>query len=471
MVGGPQIGYFYPGLTYEIDMHAGDLQWRGATSAPFPGYVLIGRGEDFAHTLTSASGDIIDQYAETLCDGSDTKYLYKGQCLEMGSFDAGTLNGEPVSFRTTVHGPVVGYATVKGVRVAISQKRSSYGRDTLDLLFNRRLSNGQVQQRQVVHEGRLADAADVQLVLHRQEEHRRVHGRPPADPRRGRRPGPADDRHRQVRVDGVPLQAGPHPGRRPRRTGRSRTGTRRQREGFAAADDTWGTQGSVARVDLLDKNLARLADKKGKWTLASVTAAMNAAATQDVRAIDTVPLLKKLLKGSKAPNAVSQQMLALLVAWKNNGGSRLDRDLDGKIDDPGAAIMDVAWPKIADAFMAPRLGPQLDELDSLFGRFDLPPSGQYSGWYQYFDRDIRSLLGMKVKQPFENAYCGAGKLEELPERRSGTAIAAAGAELTARRAATRRPGARTRCASGSSSPPACCRRRCATPTARAGSSR
>ena len=84
MVGGPQIGYFYPGLTYEIDMHAGDLQWRGATSAPFPGYVLIGRGEDFAHTLTSASGDIIDQFVEKLCNGSDTMYLYKGQCLEMG---------------------------------------------------------------------------------------------------------------------------------------------------------------------------------------------------------------------------------------------------------------------------------------------------------------------------------------------------------------------------------------------------
>ena len=33
MVGGPQIGYFYPGFTYEMDMDAGDLQWRGATSA------------------------------------------------------------------------------------------------------------------------------------------------------------------------------------------------------------------------------------------------------------------------------------------------------------------------------------------------------------------------------------------------------------------------------------------------------
>ena len=48
--------------------------------------------------------------------------------------------------------------------------------------------------------------------------------------------------------------------------------------------------------------LDRLADENGKWTLASVTAAMNAAATQDIRAIDTVPLLRKLLAGSTAPN-------------------------------------------------------------------------------------------------------------------------------------------------------------------------
>ena len=91
MVGGPQIGYFYPGLTYEIDMHAPGLEWRGATSAPFPGYMLIGRGEDFATTLTSAGGDIIDQYAETLCGGSDTKYRTRASAATMGTFDAGTL--------------------------------------------------------------------------------------------------------------------------------------------------------------------------------------------------------------------------------------------------------------------------------------------------------------------------------------------------------------------------------------------
>ena len=144
LVGGPQIGYFYPGFTWEIDMHAPGLDWRGATSAPFPGYLLIGRGPDFATTLTSAGSDVIDQYAETLCAGSDTKYRYKGRCRDMGTFDAGTLGGQPVAFRTTVHGPVVGYATVHGRKVAISSKRSSYGKDVLDLLYNRRLSDGQV---------------------------------------------------------------------------------------------------------------------------------------------------------------------------------------------------------------------------------------------------------------------------------------------------------------------------------------
>ena len=35
---------------------------------------------DYAGTLTSAGADIVDTYAETLCDGSDTKYQYRGEC-------------------------------------------------------------------------------------------------------------------------------------------------------------------------------------------------------------------------------------------------------------------------------------------------------------------------------------------------------------------------------------------------------
>ena len=172
-------------------------------------------------------------------------------------------------------------------------------------------------------------------------------------------------------------------------------------------------------------------DKKtGKLNMADVVSAMNAGATQDVRAIFTVPLLAKLLKGSKAPSTQAQQMLNQMVAWNKKNGSRLDLNNDGEIDAPGAASLDVAWPKIANAFMKPVIGPQLDELNSLFSRFDQPPSGQYSGWYQYFDRDIRSLLGKKVKSPFKVKYCGHGK-KAACQKAVWAAIAAAGTELTA----------------------------------------
>ena len=151
MVGGPQIGYNYPGLTMEIGLHGPTLQGEGATSAPFPGYLLIGRGQDFAWTLTSADGDMIDTYAEKLCGGSRAKYVYKGDCRKMETVKAGKISkgGKTVkvSFRRTVHGPVIGYARVAGSKriVALSQRRSSAGRETNDQIFFQDLSFGRVK--------------------------------------------------------------------------------------------------------------------------------------------------------------------------------------------------------------------------------------------------------------------------------------------------------------------------------------
>ncbi len=429
MVGGPQIGYFYPGFTYEIDMHAPGLVWRGATSAPFPGYLLIGRGADFATTLTSSSGDIIDQYAETLCGGSDKKYRYKGTCRSMQTFNAGTLNGDPVKFLTTVHGPVVGYATVHGRKVAISSKRSSYGRDVLDQLFFHRLSTGRVDSPSSFFK---AAALTPQTFNSFYIDSRHV-----AEYTSGRLPIRADHVDPGLPTVGTGqyewrgfLPAEKHIQGVDPRDGTMTNWNNISAHGFGAADDNWGGNGSAARVDLLNRNLARLRGSNGKWTLASVASAMNAAATQDVRAIDTVPLLERLLEGSTPPNPQAAKMLSLLVGWRQHGGSRLDKNLNGKIDAPGAAIMDAAWPRIADAFMRPQLGPQLDELDSLFSRFDQPPGGQYDGWYQYFDRDIRRLLGEPVAQPLHNSYCGHGDKGRC-QQRIWQAIAAAGAQLTA----------------------------------------
>ncbi len=429
LVGGPQIGYYFPGFTYEIDMHAPGLVWRGVTSVPFPGYMLIGRGPDFANTLTSSSGDIIDQYAETLCGGSEKKYLYRGHCRSMQTFNAGTLNGDPVKFLTTVHGPVIGYATTHGREVAISYKRSSYGKDVLDQLFFRRLSTGAVHDpASFFNAAALTPQTFNSFYIDSKHIAEFTSGRlpvraPHVDP------GLPTVGTGQYEWRGFIGQSQHIQGIDPHK-GTMVNWNNVSAHGFGAADDNWGGNGSVARVDMLARNLRSQESPQGKWTLPTVTSAMNEAATQDVRAIDTVPLLARLLKGSAAPNPQAAKMLSILVGWRQRGGSRLDKDLNGEIDDPGAAIMDTAWPKIADAFMKPQLGSQLDELNSLFSRFSQPPGGQYDGWYQYFDRDVGQLLGEHVSDPFQNRYCGHGSKSKCRQA-IWNAIKAAGVELTA----------------------------------------
>jgi acyl-homoserine lactone acylase PvdQ len=435
LVGGPQVGYFYPGLTYEIDMHAPGLDWRGATSTPFPGYMLIGRGADFATTLTSATADDIDEFAETLC--GTHRYRFGGKCVSMQRFDAGTITTSDhksfvVKFWTTVNGPVIGYATTGGgTRVAITSKRASYGKDVLDLLFNRQLSDGQVHSPQsfikaaaltpqtfnsfYVDSKHVAEITTGLLPL-------RAKGTDPSLPTVG---NGQYQWHGHLSLQGHPQ--GIDPSHTPV-TGTMVNWNNNVAHGFGASPDEFGRSGSVARVSLLNRALTQQRGKNGKWTLAGVTSAMNTAATQNVLAVETVPLLSRVLQGSKPPSRQASQMLSVLVAWSRHGGNLQD-NAKGQIANPGAAVINGAWTKLANAFMRPVLGPQLNELDSLFGRFDAPPGGQYNGWYQYFDRDISKLLKIRQPQPFANNYCGAGNLKRC-QSSLWSALAAAGKQLT-----------------------------------------
>jgi penicillin amidase len=432
LVGGPQISYFFPGLVLEMDMHAPGLNWRGATSAPFPGYLLIGRTKNFSTTLTSASSDIIDQYAETLCGGSNEKYMYKGKCRDMGHFDAGTLNGDPVNFLTTVHGPVEGYGTVRGRTVAISQKRSSYGRDVLDQLFFRRLSDGQVKSPKTFYKAAsLTPQTFNSFYIDKKHIAEYTSGRDPIRPA-AVDPGLPTKGTGNFEWRGF-LKPMAHMHGKDNKQGFMTNWNNGAARGFGAADDEWMRNGSVGRVNLLRFNLKRL-KKKGRWSPATVASAMNASATQDVRAIVMLPLLNRLLRGSTPPSPLAAQMMDLLNQWRQHGGNRLDLDGDGNIDYPGAAIMDAAYPNIVNNELATRLGqgPLLGQLNSLAGRFDAPPGGQYDGWYQYFDRDIRALLtrGKRLPDQFNLTYCGKGHLS-LCRSQVWNAIQSAGEQLAA----------------------------------------
>ncbi len=428
-VAGPQVGYFYPAFFLEIDLQGGGFETRGAM---FPGvpWVVVGRGPDYAWSATTSHSDTIDQYVETLCNGDDAHYLYKGQCRAMGLFDAGVVKGPPdtvLSFRTTVHGPVVGYANVAGRRVAITTKRSSRGRDLLSALaFDD------------VDRGRVHSAKDFVRVMNQVEfgfnwtyaDDRDIaffsSGRMPVRPREVELGLPTDGTGNFEWRGFLPARA--HPQAIDPRSGVLVNWNNKPALGFASADDQW-TYGSLQRVQMLSRGLAG----KKKHSPASVVAAMNRAATQDFRALMVLPSISAVLAGSTAPSPMEAQMLKLLQSWRARGASRIDRNLDGKIDDPGAAIMDAAWPKIARAVLSPVLGPLVPNLEKLVPLDDAANSrgSAYDrGWYGYVDKDLRSLLGKPVKGLYSRRYCGAGSVPAC-QASLWSALGAAGTQLAA----------------------------------------
>lgn len=426
-VAGPQLGQFYPQIVLELDLRGGGIDARGVGVPGFAFALVIGRGKDFVWSLTSAGGDVVDEYVETLC-GDDTRYVFKGECRAMETFDAGELDGRRLVFRRTVHGPVTGYATLAGRRVAIAEKRSTRGRELLSALFIGDLMTNTVRSArdflrsaakfEVTFNAFYADDRDVAQF---------TTGRLPL------RPAGVDS--------GLPtigtgewewrgfLPAARHPQVVNPAAGFLVNWNNAAARGFAAADDNWTYQ-SVQRVDLLARGLAA----RKRHTLASVVAAMNRAATQDLRAVEVLPALSAVLKkGATAPTQRAQEALALLEAWRAKGSSRLDRDGDGKVDDPGAAILDAAWPKLADAALQPVLGPLVDRLAALVPRDDPPgPNGNAygAGWYGYLDKDLRTLLREPVKAPFRTRFCGGGDLSACAAA-LWAALDAAAAELEA----------------------------------------
>ena len=401
-VAGPQVGYFWPEFFVELDMHGGGIDTRGA-SFPGIGYVVIGRGKDYAWSAMSSHSDIVDTFIETLCGGDDLHYLYKGECRAMGTFDAGVLkgrNGSPdqhLIFNTTVHGPVHGYATVGGKRVAVARQRSTYGRESASALAFADLNTNKVtsaksffaamNQEEFSFNWVYADNRDI-AYFSAARLPKRAPGVDIGLPTIGT--GEFD-------WQGFEPLASHARGINPP-SGYIVAWNNRPAKGYSAPDDQW-SWGRVQRVQLLGEALKRFK----KHNVASVVGAMNQAATQDLRAVIVWPAIKAMLAKGPAPNARDAQMVAIVDAWRNRGGSRLDGDLDGKIDDPGAAVMDAAWPKIADAVMTPALGQSLaDRLAQLIPRDDNANdqgSAYDSGWYGYVQKD---LTGSAL------TYCGQG---------------------------------------------------------------
>ena len=431
LVAGPQVGYFFPELFAEMELTGAGFDTRGVV---FPGvpFVLIGRGPDFAWSATSSTADNVDLFVETLCAGDDRHYLYRGQCLPMERFPVGTLqaNGvpdQPVAYLQTTHGPVIGYATVKGTKVAISEQRSTRGRELLSLEPFYRLDTAEVRSAkdflatmsgvEFSFNWFYADDRDIAYFASGRLPIRSV-GTDPALPTVGT--GDYDWKSFLLYV-GHPRVIDP-------KSGVILNWNNKPAASFGASDSNL-SYGSVQRVQLLSAAIA----KRKKHTLASVVSAMNQAATQDLRVVRVWPAIRAVLATGPAPSPRAEQAVALVDQWRAAGGSRLDRDLDGKIDAPGAAVLDAAWPALSDAVLSSVLGPLLDRFASLSRRSDdanSSGSAYERGWYGYLDKDLRTLVGGAVRRPYSRLYCGGGVLATCRDA-LWTAIDNAAAKLEA----------------------------------------
>jgi Penicillin amidase len=303
-----------------------------------------------------------------------------------------------------VHGPVIGYARVAGTRrtVALSQRRSSYGRETTDQIFFQKLTYGQVRSAAdfiraaaatpQTFNSFYADAKDIAFV---------TTGRLPMRPRRVNPDLPTDGRGRFEWKGYLP--ASRHPQDVSPSDGLLVNWNNKPAKDSPAGDDRWD-EGGIQRDDLLLKELART----DKHTPATVLGAANAAATADPRALMWPDVTAILAKGS-APSPLAQAVVDQITSWSAGDASWVDANGDGTIDAPGVAAIKAIWDDLAGAAMCGRLGARVCRaLETRQARFQPPPGGMYGGWHQYMSKDLRRLAGERVRGALKVRYCGRG---------------------------------------------------------------
>ncbi len=396
---GPQLGYYYPEIVEQMDLHGPGINAQGVGVPGLAMYILIGRTEDYAWSLTSAGHDVLDVYAERLCepDGSaptrsSTHYLYRGECRAFDDFNAGLLNGQPIRYRVSVHGSVFATATVDGEAYALSRKRSTFGRDALNIAALKDMTEGEATTPQRFWQ--IANKFEFTFnwgYVSRKFTSFFSSGRLPE------RPAGLDRRLPTIGNGGYEwtgfLSEREHPHDTNGPGGLLLNWNNRSAPGFMHGDDE--PYGSVHRVELFDQ-----------WPrhalLTDVVGIMNRAATEDVRS-PVWPVVSRMLRTGTAPSARDQNVVNILDDWVRRDAPRLDADGDGLYDEAGPAIMDALWRPIAETVVSPVFGDLTDDLDAVRGLNGL--SGE-----SYVDKDLRTLLGDRVRDPFNLSYCGNGSL-------------------------------------------------------------
>ena len=401
---GPQLRYFYPEIVQQIHLSGPGIEAQGAAVVGLGMYILIGRTPDYAWSLTSAGHDVRDVFAEVLCepDGSEPTlesdhYEFDGECRPFEIFDAGVLDGSPVVFPRSVHGPVIGHATSDGRPVALTRQRSTYGREAMNLLALKRMTEGRADTVESFYEtANLFEFTFNWGWVGREGiaffSSARLPDRAPGLDRRLPTLGTGEYEWQGF------LDQDEHPHGTAGPSGRLVNWNNQAAPGFMHGDGS--SYGSIHGVELFDQ-----------WPdpvdLPGVVGVMNRAATE-LPSSQVWPVVSEVLAGSDAPTPLAQAVVDHLDAWVADDAPALDADDDGEFDDAGPTIMEALAEPLVVTVIEPVFGEQAQEV------YDRRPLRGSTG-ASIVDKDLRSLLGAEVEGPFNLRYCGAGSIEACRE--------------------------------------------------------
>jgi acyl-homoserine lactone acylase PvdQ len=468
MVAGPQVSYFAPEILMEEDVHAPatpglpGIDARGASFTGINLYVQLGRGRDYAWSATSAGQDITDTYAVDLCDPSggrpttaSTSYRFRGKCLPMdeltrtNTFTPNPGDSTPPGTQTlraerTALGIVLARATIKGRPVAFTSLRSTYYHE-VDSAAGFEDFNDPAK----VHSPKTFAKAASKIGYTFNWFY--------TDPRHISYFNSGADPVRPKGIDfDVPVRGlqrfewrGYDPVRHIARFTRPKqhpqvvdqkylvSWNNKQAKGLRGSDDN--VYSSVYRSLNLEDRLKPAIRGKHKIGLARLIDIMEMGGSTDLRAHSDLPLALKIIGRPK--DKALRPAVSELRAWVKAGGLRRDQDRNGVYEHSDAVrIMDAWWPRWIAAQFRPRLGAAaLARLEAAASIDNTPNNAgahlgsAYQGpWYGYVRKDLRTILGRKVKGRYSKRYCGGGRLAKcrrVLERSLKAAIAVPASKL------------------------------------------
>ncbi|MFI7281406.1 penicillin acylase family protein [Micromonospora chersina] len=455
---GPQTGYFAPQLLMLQELQGPGVSARGAAFAGLNLYVLLGRGQDYAWSATSASQDLTDTYAVPLCttDGSaptlgSNRYLWHGQCVAMeviqhtNSWSPTLADSTPAGSYTlralrTKYGLVSYRGLVNGQPTAFTKLRSTY-RHEADSAIGFQAYNDPAAMGSAAAFQQSAASVGYAFNWFYVNSTEAAYFNSGSNPVR---PSTADP-NLPTRAEAANEWVGWDPdtntatytpaAAHPQSVNQDYyvSWNNKQARDFGAADGNFSF-GSVHRGQLLDGPV-RAAIAQRKLGRADVVRIMADAAVTDLRGQQVLDDLLRVLGSAPVTDPALADAVTKLRAWQQAGSRRVETAPGSKVYQHADAIriFDAWWPLLAAAEFRPGLGPDLyaalvDAIEvneapsggqnggrdgtavwSLAGQPHKGSSFQY-GWWGYVDKDIRAVLGDPVAGGPGRTYCGGGNL-------------------------------------------------------------